>query len=107
MMTTHFRLVFTTCADASEARAMAEQLVSQKLAACVSILPNVESVYMWEGEVTQATECKLLIKTKSEKMNLVIQTIKQLHSYEVPEIQVVDVSTGNLAYFNWMDEVLN
>lgn len=107
MMTTHFRLVFTTCADASEARAMAEQLVSQKLAACVSILPDVESVYMWEGEVTQATECKLLIKTKSEKMNLVIQTIKQLHSYEVPEIQVVDVSTGNLAYFNWMDEVLN
>ncbi|MDN3379352.1 MULTISPECIES: divalent-cation tolerance protein CutA [unclassified Pseudoalteromonas] len=106
-MTTHFRLVFTTCANASEARAMAEQLVSQKLAACVSILPNVESVYMWEGEVTQATECKLLIKTKSEKMNLVIQTIKQLHSYEVPEIQVVDVSTGNLAYFNWMDEVLN
>ncbi|MCQ8879270.1 divalent-cation tolerance protein CutA [Pseudoalteromonas shioyasakiensis] len=106
-MTTHFRLVFTTCADASEARAMAEQLVSQKLAACVSILPNVESVYMWEGEVTQATECKLLIKTKSEKMNQVIQTIKQLHSYEVPEIQVVDVSTGNLAYFNWMDEVLN
>ncbi|MFY8327937.1 divalent-cation tolerance protein CutA [Pseudoalteromonas sp. ZZD1] len=106
-MTTHFRLVFTTCANASEARAMAEQLVSQKLAACVSILPNVESVYMWEGEVTQATECKLLIKTKSEKMNQVIQTIKQLHSYEVPEVQVVDVSTGNLAYFNWMDEVLN
>lgn len=107
MMTTHFRLVFTTCTNASEARAMAEQLVSLKLAACVSILPNVESVYMWEGEVTQATECKLLIKTKSEKMNQVIQTIKQLHSYEVPEIQVVDVSTGNLAYFNWMDEVLN
>ncbi|KPH65233.1 cation tolerance protein CutA [Pseudoalteromonas porphyrae] len=106
-MTTHFRLVFTTCANASEARAMAEQLVQQKLAACVSILPNVESVYMWEGEVTHATECKLLIKTKSEKMNQVIQTIKKLHSYEIPEIQVVDVSTGNLAYFNWMDEVLN
>ncbi|KTF14015.1 divalent-cation tolerance protein CutA [Pseudoalteromonas sp. H105] len=106
-MTTHFRLVFTTCANASEARAMAEQLVTLGLAACVSILPNVESVYMWEGKVTNATECKLLIKTKSEKMNQVIQTIKKLHSYEVPEIQVVDVSTGNLAYFNWMDEVLN
>jgi periplasmic divalent cation tolerance protein len=106
-MTTHFRLVFTTCANASEARAMAEQLVTLGLAACVSILPNVESIYMWEGKVTNATECKLLIKTKSEKMNQVIQTIKKLHSYEVPEIQVVDVSTGNLAYFNWMDEVLN
>lgn len=86
---------------------MAEQLVKLKLAACVNILPNVGSVYMWQGEVTYATECKLLIKTKSEKMNGVIQTIKQLHSYEIPEIQVVDVATGNLAYFNWMDEVLN
>ena len=86
---------------------MAEQLVKRKLAACVNILPNVDSVYMWQGEVSYATECKLLIKTKSEKMNEVIQTIKQLHSYEIPEIQVVDVATGNLAYFNWMDEVLN
>lgn len=86
---------------------MAEQLVKLKLAACVNILPNVESVYMWQGEVAHTTECKLLIKTKSEKMNEVIQTIKRLHSYEIPEIQVVDVATGNLAYFNWMDEVLN
>ncbi|MCF2862009.1 divalent-cation tolerance protein CutA [Pseudoalteromonas sp. Cnat2-41] len=106
-MTTHYRLIFTTCANKQEARAMAEQLVQLKLAACVNILPEVESIYMWQGEVTSENETKLLIKTKSEKMNQVIQTIKQLHSYEVPEIQVVDVATGNLAYFNWMDEVLN
>ena len=106
-MTTHFRLIFTTCKDEHEARYLAEQLIERKLAACVSILPSTQSVYMWEGEITYATESKLLIKTKSEKMNHVIQTIKKLHSYEVPEIQVVDVATGNLAYFNWMDEVLN
>ncbi|WP_105199386.1 MULTISPECIES: divalent-cation tolerance protein CutA [unclassified Pseudoalteromonas] len=106
-MTTHYRLIFTTCANKQEARAMAEQLVQLKLAACVNILPEVESIYMWQDEVTSATETKLLIKTKSEKMNQVIQTIKKLHSYEVPEIQVIDVTTGNLAYFNWMDEVLN
>ena len=53
----------------------------------MNILPTIESIYMWEGEVTQAIESKLLIKTKSEKMNEVIQTIKKLHSYEVPEIQ--------------------
>ncbi|WP_462156524.1 divalent-cation tolerance protein CutA [Pseudoalteromonas sp. GB56] len=106
-MTTHYRLIFTTCANKEEARAMAEQLVQLKLAACVNILPEVESIYVWQGEVTNATETKLLIKTKSEKMNQVIQTIKKLHSYEVPEIQVIDVTTGNLAYFNWMDEVLN
>lgn len=86
---------------------MAEQLVQLKLAACVNILPEVESIYMWQDKVTSATETKLLIKTKSEKMNQVIQTIKKLHSYEVPEIQVIDVATGNMAYFNWMDEVLN
>ena len=106
-MTTHYRLIFTTCANKQEARAMAEQLVQLKLAACVNILPEVESIYMWQGEVASENETKLLIKTKSEKMNQVIQTIKQLHSYEVPEIQVVDVATGNLAYFHWMDEVLN
>ena len=71
------------------------------------ILPNMTSVYMWEGDVAQEIEAKLLIKTKSEKMNDVFETIKSLHSYEVPEIQVVDVATGNLAYFHWMDEVLN
>ncbi|MGS0498113.1 divalent-cation tolerance protein CutA [Pseudoalteromonas sp. S1727] len=106
-MTTHFRVIFTTCANVSEARSMAEQLVKMKLAACVNILPNIESVYMWQGDVSYATESKLIIKTKSEKMNEVFQTIKQLHSYDVPEIQVIDVATGNLAYFNWMDEVLN
>ncbi|MFY8273966.1 divalent-cation tolerance protein CutA [Pseudoalteromonas sp. SSDWG2] len=105
-MTTHYRLIFTTCANKEEARAMAEQLVQLKLAACANILPEIESIFSWQGEITYANETKLLIKTKSEKMNQVIQTIKKLHSYEVPEIQVVDVTTGNLAYFNWMDEVL-
>ena len=106
MMTTHYRLIFTTCANKEEARAMAKELVQQKLAACVNILPEIESFYMWEDAVQNEQETKLLIKTKSEKMNQVIQTIKSLHSYEVPEVQVVDVATGNLAYFNWMDEVL-
>lgn len=106
MMTTHYRLIFTTCANKEEARAMAKELVQQKLAACVNILPEIESFYMWEDAVQNEQETKLLIKTKSEKMNQVIQAIKSLHSYEVPEVQVVDVATGNLAYFNWMDEVL-
>ena len=50
---------------------------------------------------------KMLVKTKTEKMNDVFLTIKAMHSYEVPEIQVIDITTGNLAYFNWMDEVLH
>ncbi|GEB70068.1 MULTISPECIES: divalent-cation tolerance protein CutA [Pseudoalteromonas] len=106
-MNTQFKLIFTTCKDEPEARALARALVEKKLAACVNVLPNIGSIYMWEGEIAEATETKLLIKTKLDKMNDVFLTIKELHSYEVPEIQVVEVSTGNLAYFNWMDEVLN
>ncbi|WP_405602632.1 MULTISPECIES: divalent-cation tolerance protein CutA [unclassified Pseudoalteromonas] len=106
-MTTQFKLIFTTCKDEGEARMLARALVEKKLAACVNILPNVGAIYMWEGEIAEAIEAKLLIKTKSDKMNDVFLTIKAMHSYEVPEIQVIDVATGNLAYFNWMDEVLN
>jgi periplasmic divalent cation tolerance protein len=62
---------------------------------------------VFEGEVKEMTEVKMLVKTKTEKMNDVFLTIKAMHSYEVPEIQVIDITTGNLAYFNWMDEVLH
>ncbi|CAM4074197.1 divalent-cation tolerance protein CutA [Pseudoalteromonas byunsanensis] len=106
-MAPHYKLVLTTCENQDVARQLAKQLITQKLAACVNILPAVESVYMWQNEVVQQTETKLFIKTKSEKINKMIQTIKELHSYEVPEIQVVDVTAGNLAYFHWLDEVLN
>lgn len=106
-MNTQFKLIFTTCKDNAEARIIAKALVEKKLAACVNILPNMESIYIWEGELTEATEVKLLVKTKLEKMNDVFLAIKAMHSYQVPEIQVVDVATGNLAFFNWMDEVLS
>jgi periplasmic divalent cation tolerance protein len=90
-----------------EAQNLGAVLVKNKVAACVNILPQMTSIYMWEGKVTESQEVKLLIKTKAEKLNQVFTLIKSLHSYDVPEIQVVDVTTGNLAYFNWMDEVLS
>jgi periplasmic divalent cation tolerance protein len=106
-MTPQYKLVLSTCESKDEAQKLAKHLVQQKLAACINILPGVESIYLWQDEVVQQTEFKLLIKTKSDKINKVIQEIKELHSYDVPEIQVIDISGGNLAYFNWMDEVLN
>ena len=106
-MNTQFKLIFTTCKNEAEARMLGKALVEKKLAACVNILPAMSSIYMWEGEVKEMTEVKMLVKTKTEKMNDVFLTIKAIHSYEVPEIQVIDITTGNLAYFNWMDEVLH
>lgn len=106
-MNTQFKLIFTTCKNEAEARMLGKALVEKKLAACVNILPAMSSICMWEGEVKEMTEVKMLVKTKTEKMNDVFLTIKAMHSYEVPEIQVIDITTGNLAYFNWMDEVLH
>ncbi|WP_286888221.1 divalent-cation tolerance protein CutA [Pseudoalteromonas sp. ESRF-bin5] len=106
-MNTQFKLIFTTCKNEDEARMLGKALVEKKLAACVNILPAMSSIYMWEGEVKEMIEVKMLVKTKTEKMNDVFLTIKAMHSYEVPEIQVIDITTGNLAYFNWMDEVLH
>ncbi|RXF05642.1 divalent-cation tolerance protein CutA [Pseudoalteromonas sp. PS5] len=101
-----YKLVLSTCGAVTEARKIAAQLVEQKLAACVNLIPEIESIYVWEGQVEHARETKLLIKTKSEKLEQVMAAIRDLHSYDVPEIQVVDVTSGNLAYFKWMDEVL-
>ena len=66
-MNTHYRLIFTTCANEAEARQLAQHLVKEKLAACVNILPTIESIYMWEGELTQATESKLRSKLNQKK----------------------------------------
>ncbi|MEJ6475670.1 divalent-cation tolerance protein CutA [Pseudoalteromonas piscicida] len=105
-MGVRYKLVLSTCDSIAEARKIATQLVEQKLAACVNLIPAVESIYVWEGQVEQTQETKLLIKTKSEKLEQVLAAIRNLHSYDVPEIQVVDITGGNLAYFKWMDEVL-
>ncbi len=104
---TPYRLVFTTCANQHDAQQLANELVTNKLAACVNLLPKIESIYMWQGKLEQGSESKLIIKTHANKVEEVMTKIKQRHSYDTPEIQVVEVTSGNTDYFNWMDEVLN
>ncbi|KZW99629.1 divalent-cation tolerance protein CutA [Pseudoalteromonas luteoviolacea] len=106
-MSTPYRLVMTTCDSKDNAKHIAAHLVLNKLAACVNILPQLESIYMWQGEVTQSDEFKLLIKTKSALVNDVIEVIQTEHSYDVPEVQVIEITDGAQQYFNWMEEVLN
>ncbi|QTL36190.1 divalent-cation tolerance protein CutA [Pseudoalteromonas viridis] len=106
-MTTPYRLVMTTCGTHAQAQDIARQLVANKQAACVNILPNVESIYVWQGEVTQDSEYKLMIKTHIDLVDAAMETIHRLHQYDVPEIQVIEVCAGSRDYFNWIDEVLN
>ena len=102
-----FSLVLTTVKNKTEAMRMAEKLVSEKLAACVSVTPNVTSVYRWRGRVERAREVMLVVKTSAKKLDRLIHRIKELHSYEIPEILVLRVERGLPEYLKWLEESLS
>ena len=99
---TDFQIVLSTCADREQAERIARSLVDQQLAACVNILPGVQSVYRWQGNVESAGEVLMVIKTSSSLAPEVQSTIASLHSYEVPELLVLPVSGGSEAYLAWL-----
>ena len=100
-------LVFTTCPDAAAARAMADTLVNRQLAACVNILPAVESVYRWKGQVEHDTETLLIIKTHTDCYPALQQAIQEIHPYELPEIVMVSIDRGLPEYLRWIDHSLD
>jgi periplasmic divalent cation tolerance protein len=102
----NYQLVLTTCAQTEDAHVIAKTLLEKKLAACVNVLPQIESFYMWQGKMVQDAEIKLFIKTQAVKTHVLIDTLKQNHPYDVPEIQVINITDGNDEYFSWIDEVL-
>jgi len=102
-----YQLILCTCPDESVAINIAENIVAQKLAACVNVLPAVYSIYQWQNNVESAKEHMILIKTCSEKYSALEQVIVSLHPYEVPEIIAVDIKAGLPAYLKWIVESLN
>ena len=101
-----FQIVLTTCGDRETAERIAHRLVEQRLAACVNILPGVQSVYRWQGAIQSESEVLLLIKTKVPLLREVQSTIVSLHSYEVPEFLVLSISGGSEAYMAWLETSL-
>lgn len=96
------RLVFCTCPDAATAQALARLLVERRLAACVNLLPPMQSVYRWQGQVEQAEEFQLLIKTTADRLEALTAALLQHHPYELPEILAVSPSAGLPAYLDWI-----
>jgi periplasmic divalent cation tolerance protein len=95
-------LVLTNLPDAASARALAEHIVSARLAACVNILAPCRSVYRWQGKVEDANEVPLLIKTSAERYPELEAAIRARHPYELPEIVAVSLSQGLPAYLDWV-----
>ena len=100
------RVVLITCPDQSTARALAGALVSERLAACVNLVPGVESVFWWEGRVDRTQEVLLIVKTTSRRLAALTKAVKQRHPYQVPEILALPVVSGYPPYLAWMRDSL-
>ena len=98
-------VVMTTVGNAGEGESLARLIVEAKLAACVQIVPQMTSVYFWEGKVQSEPEHLLLIKTLEEKFDELSEFIKRNHSYEVPEIVAIEAEKVSKDYLNWMRDV--
>jgi periplasmic divalent cation tolerance protein len=95
-----------TCDTMDEAQMAAQALINEKLVACANILPHIESVYVWDGAVERGREVKVFFKTLPELVEEVALRIKELSSYDVPEISCVELKSLNADYLSWMRESL-
>lgn len=97
-------ICFCTCPDAGAAERIAAALVDERLAACVSVLPGIASIYRWQGKVERADEMLLLAKTTRERLAALTARIAALHPYELPEVIAVEAAGGLPAYLAWIAE---
>lgn len=100
-------VVFMTAPNGEEATRLADLLIGAHLAACVQILPEMESVYRWEGKIERQSEILLLAKTTTAKFAELEREVRALHSYETPEIIAVPIVAGSSPYLAWLIDSLN
>ena len=98
-------IVYSTFDDIKNARRIAHTLVEEQLVACVNIVPEIESIYSWEGKIEMENECILIAKTVDENVKKTITRIKSLHPYEVPDIIVIPIIGGVKEYLDYITNV--
>ncbi|MBI5137584.1 MAG: divalent-cation tolerance protein CutA [Nitrospirae bacterium] len=96
------RVVLVTHRDADEAKALATQLVTERLAACVNVVPGVTSVYRWQGAIREDAEALMVIKTAEHRIGPLKHRIAKLHPYENPEILILPTDGGSRKYLDWV-----
>ena len=97
-------IVFVTTPGSEEAKRIAEALVAQRLAACVNIIPLIESIYRWEGGVTRDREALMIIKTTEERYTELERIVKRVHTYSTPEVVALKIDRGSEQYLKWLRE---
>jgi periplasmic divalent cation tolerance protein len=99
-------VIYTVCSSIEEARMIGKELVHQKHCACVNIIPKIESIYFWEGEIIEDREVLLLIKAPKMNFHEIESKIKELHSYVIPCILSFSSKYTNKEYLNWMQQYI-
>jgi len=96
-------IVLITAGGEEEAHKIAEILTNEKKAACVNIVPGINSLFWWEGKIESVRESHLLVKTKASLFPEIVELVKRMHSYEVPEIIALPIIAGSEDYLKWLD----
>jgi periplasmic divalent cation tolerance protein len=96
-------VIFVTTSTEEEAHSIAELLLCHKKAACINIVPRIESSFWWQGKLDSAQESLLIIKTKASVLAEIINLVKDVHTYQVPEIIALPIIGGNEDYLKWID----
>lgn len=104
---TDYRVLFITVPNIDVGRELARALLEARLAACVNIVPQVESLYWWEGKIQQDGEAMLVVKSQAGALDRLIETVRKNHPYDVPEVIAMPIDKGNPAYLSWLSESMS
>ncbi len=96
------RIVLSTAGSRDEAEKLARTVIERRLAGCVNLIPNLTSIYRWQGAIETAHEVLMLIKTSEERLPELESALREMHSYDVPEFVVIALESGNQAYLDWL-----
>ena len=103
-MKSHYLLVHCNCPNRQIAESIAEAVILERIAAAVNIVPNIDSIYYWQGQLERKMELLLMIKTHADKYSVLETRIRELHPYEVPGIIALPMVQGSADYLAWIDD---
>jgi periplasmic divalent cation tolerance protein len=106
-MDSKYIVVFITVDSPETAQKITDKLLTERKAACVNIIPKVESHYWWQGKIESANELMLIVKTRAALLDELVTLVKEIHPYSVPEIIALPIIGGNKDYLNWVEKETN